>query len=144
MPGTNDDMRSPFVSDEHTRTLREVRMYASPDLPDFVDSVDLIFDHSIVRVAVDSLDDTVRCTRLSPPVPLPTEGAQALTSGFWEPLLGKVLTAAWHMTNDRGYRDAVELQLRDSVNEGGYTIVRIEAAASGLWISELTATRSVK
>lgn len=144
MTETNENMFSPFLSDEHTRTLREVRMYASAELPDSVEAIDLFFDHLVVRVSVESLDDTVYCVRLSPPIAAPGEHMETLTSGFWQPLLGKVLTATWRMTNERGYNDAVELQLRDSVNKGAYALVRIEAAASGLWITELAPTRSVR
>jgi hypothetical protein len=110
-------------------------MFAHPDLPRGVGVVVLSFASCQVFVCVDDQNDSLICTRAMPESH--SDYLVSLPSTLWERVVGKTLTNAWLMTNDRGYRDAMQLRFRDLPNTGAYTIIQICVAASQMSISLL-------
>jgi hypothetical protein len=131
---------SPFSFDGvDMPVLEKAKMHAHPDLPEEVGLIELSFTEGGVFIAVDSDTDNLICS-----TSLPGAGAECtvpLPASFWDPLLGQALTNAWHMTNDRGYPDAVQLRFRALPNEGPYTTIQMCGLASGIAICEVKEIR---
>ena len=128
----------PFDFDD-VAILEIVRMFAHPDLPNGVCLIELSFTEGQVFVAVDDRTDDLICSRTLPEVgfacrrPFPTS--------FWDPVIGLSLITAWQMTNNRGYRDAVQLRFRARPSEGPYTLVQLYGEASQIVLGEVKEIR---
>ncbi len=120
-------------------TLNAVKMFAHPDLPKVPGLIELSFNECVVFVCIDIEYDTLTCTNTVPESH--SRYTHALTASFWDGILGKALTNAWQMTNDRGYPDAIQLRFRDLPNEGPYTIVQMYGEASQIVLTELKVIR---
>ena len=95
-------------------SLNKVRMFAHPDLPNDIGVLELSFSECTVFVCIDDEYDTLICTNTMPESH--SGYTRALTTSFWDDVLGKALTNAWQMTNDRGYPDGLQLRFRDTPN----------------------------
>ena len=115
------------------RVLEDVKMLAHPDLPQGIGVVVLSFPSCQVFVCVNEDDDSLTCTRELPESH--SDYSLSLPATFWERVMGKCLTNAWLMTNDRGYPDAMQLRFRDLPNAGAYTIIQMCAAASQMSVT---------
>lgn len=120
-------------------TLKEVKMFAHPDLPNEIGVVILSFPECRVFICIDDEYDTLICTNAMPDSH--SGYTQTLTVSFWDGILGKALTNAWQMTNDRGYPDAVQLRFRDLPNAGPYTTLQMYGEASQITLTELKVVR---
>jgi len=125
-----------------TLTLDSVRMYSHPDLPKDPGVIELSFSDWKVFVCVEADNDTLVCERSLPA----SHSAYTLElpPSFWDRVVGKTLTTAWKMTNDRGYPDALQLRFRDSPNAGEYTVIQMVAEASQITLTELRITRNFR
>ena len=119
--------------------LETVRMFAHPDFADGVSMIEMYFTTGRVFIAIDQDTDNLICSRTLPEVGAPY--TIRLPARFWDPIIGKSLTTAWQMTNDRGYPDAVQLRFRALPNEGPYTIVQLYGEASQIIVSEVEEIR---
>jgi hypothetical protein len=125
----------------NTLVLRDARMYARGGAPEGVSCVQLFFDRLARGIRVLAVDGALECSQVV------SGGREAeeedrVRSGFWAPLLGAVLESSWHMTNEQGRSDALELRLR-SRGDGTRHIVRMEASGSEILISEMESVRCV-
>jgi hypothetical protein len=116
-----------------------VGTFAHPDLPSAIGVVGLSFPDCKVFVCIDNEYDSLICTNIMPGSH--SGYTRSLSASFWDSLLGKALTNAWQMTNDRGYPDAIQLRFRDLPNAGPYTIIQMCAEASHIVLIELKVTR---
>lgn len=120
-------------------TLKGVKMFGHPDLPGGVGVIELSFSDCKVFLCIEDEFDTLLCTSI---LPASHSGyTHRLDPSFWDGTLGKALTNAWQMTNDRGYRDAIQLRFRDQPNAGSYTTVQMLGEASQISLSELKVVR---
>jgi Family of unknown function (DUF6334) len=117
-------------------TLSSAEIFSHPDLPGTAGVVVLRFRDCHVFICVNDEDDTLRCSRVLPPSH--ASYSLQMSTSFWERLLGKTLTNAWQMTNDRGYPDGVQLRFRDSPNAGEYHIVQMIGEASQIALFQFT------
>ncbi len=124
---------------EKVRTLESVKMFAHPDLPNGIGVIELSFPDCKVFVCIDDEYDTLICTNAMPESH--ASYTLALPASFWESVLGKTLTNAWQMTDDRGYPDAIQLRFRDLPNAGPYTIFQMYGEASEIALTELKVVR---
>lgn len=140
---TNVDISEQFdqFDAQESRRLREVKMFAHPDLPDHAAIGELTFDEFRVFVWVEADWDSLACSR-SVPASFLDEHSVALPTTFWEPVLGWELTNAWLMKNDRDYLDAIQLRFREHASEGPYRIVQLWAVASSLKLLNLQLTEA--
>lgn len=120
-------------------TLREVKMFAHPDLPKDIGVVELRFSECTVFVRIEDEYDTLVCANTMPESY--SAYTRSLSSSFWDGVLGKALTNAWQMTNDRGYPDALQLRFRDLPNAGPYTTLQMYGEASQITLTELKVVR---
>jgi uncharacterized protein DUF6334 len=121
-------------------TLSEVKMFAHPDLPNGIGVIELSFSDCKVFICIDDEYDTLTCTDA---VPESHSGyTYALAASFWDGVLGKALTNAWRMTNDRGYPDAFQLRFRELPNAGPYSILQMYGEASQITLTELKVVRA--
>ena len=127
-----------FDSDQ-IRTLQRVRMFAHPDLPERIGVIELSFPELTVFVCIEDEYDTLACSNSLPPTH--SEYTLRLDASFWDGLLGKSLTNAWLMTNDRGYPDAIQLRFRDLPNAGNYSVVQMYGEASQIVVTEFGVVR---
>ena len=123
-------------------TLRAVKTFAHPDLPKDIGVVELQFSECTVFVCIDDEYDTLICTNTMPESH--SSYTHALTASFWDGVLGKALTNAWQMTNDRGYPDAFQLRFRDLPNAGPYTTLQMYGEASQITLTELKVVREAR
>jgi hypothetical protein len=119
--------------------LKEVKMFAHPDLPKGIGVIELFFPGCKVFVCTDDECDTLVCTSALPESHFGY--VHALRASFWDAVLGKALTNASRMTNDRGYPDGLQLRFRDLPNDGAYTSLQIYAEASQIVLTELKVVR---
>jgi hypothetical protein len=119
-------------------------MYAEREFPTDVMSVDFEFEEGLFRVIAIPADDTIETvwpatadSHPSYPDPVP------MASEFWGPLLGMDVLHWRTMTNQRGYTDALEMELTTRTGEYRTRFIRIESIGSRLAIHEMAATRSV-
>ena len=120
-------------------TLKEVKMFAHPDLPKDIGVVELQFSKCTVFVCIEDESDTLVCANT---MPESYAGyTRSLSSSFWDGVLGKALTNAWQMTNERGYPDALQLRFRDLPNAGPYTMLQMYGEASQITLTELKVVR---
>lgn len=124
--------------------LRRVEMYAAPVFPEDVEVVEFEFDEGHFRVTVIPDDDTLETVWLSA-----TEVTNAfdphlarVAHEFWTSLVGWYVLHWRVMTNERGYTDAIELEMTPSAGEYRRRYVRIEASSSRLRIQEMVAART--
>ncbi len=124
--------------------LLRVEMYAEPAFPEDVVAVELEFSEGRYRVSVNPDDDTVETGWLAMEVANPLD-PQLVTvpHEFWAPLVGMCVLHSRMMTNQRGYTDAIELEMTPVAGEYRKSFVRIEAIASRLEIQEMVALRTV-
>ena len=72
--------------------LREVKMFAHPDLPNGIGVIELSFPDCKVFVCIDDEYDTLTCTNTMPEThSIYTHG---LAASFWDGILGKAFTNA--------------------------------------------------
>lgn len=91
----------------------------------------LIFEHATLTLRAVGEDDTIEITEGSRPS-WPNEHRADISRNFpWSTLIGKELRWAWSLTNNRGYPDALQLELAPP-GEDGQSRVRllVEVAAS--------------
>ncbi len=124
---------------EHVRTLESVSMFAHPDLPDWIGVIQFSFSAITVYVCIEDDNDTLTCINCLPQSHVGY--TLRLSASFWDRLLGKTLTNAWQMTNDRGYPDAIQLRFRELPNAGPYTIIQMYGEASRIVLTELGVVR---
>jgi hypothetical protein len=122
-------------------TLNKVKMFAHPDLPNGIGVIELSFLDCRVFACIDDQYDTLVCTNAMPESH--SGYTHALPASFWDGILGKALTNAWQMINDRGYPDAIQLRFRDLPNAGAYTLVQMYGEASQIALAELNVVREV-
>ena len=122
--------------------LSEVKMFAHPDLSNGIGVIELSFPDCKVFVCIGDEYDTLICTNTMPESH--SSYTHALTASFWDGVLGKALTNAWQMTNDRGYPDALQLRFRDLPNAGPYTTLQMYGEASQIALTELMVVREAQ
>lgn len=120
-------------------TLNEAKMFAHPDLPNAIGVIQLSFPDCRIFVCIEDEDDTLTCTNTMPESH--SAYTLALRTSFWDTVVGKALTNAWRMTDDRGYPDAIQLRFREFANSGPYTIIQIYGEASQITLTELKVVR---
>lgn len=114
--------------------LAGAEMFSHPDLPGSPGVVVLSFPSCHVFICVHDADDTLSCSN---ELPLSHKSCSLqVPASFWQLLLGKTLTNAWRMTNDRGYSDGIQLRFRDSPNAGEHYIVQMIGEASQIALSQ--------
>lgn len=124
---------------ESVRILKGVEMLSHPDLPAGVGVIEISFPDCNVFICIEDAYDTLLCTRTMPASH--NEYTCRVASSFWDSIIGKTLTNAWKMTNDRGYTDAIQLRFRDLPNAGEYTLVQLYGEASQITLTELKVVR---
>lgn len=124
---------------KRVRILEGVKMFAHPDLPHGIGVIELSFPDCKVFVCIEDEYDTLLCTNTMPESH--SGYTRALAASFWDKVLGRALTNAWQMTNDRGYPDAFQLRFRELPNAGPYTIVQMYGEASQIVLTELKVVR---
>jgi hypothetical protein len=123
-------------------TLNEAKMFAHPDLPNGIGVIELSFPDCKVFVCIEDEYDTLICKNALPESH--SSYTHVLTGSFWDGVLGKALTNAWLMTNDRGYPDALQLRFRDLPNAGPYTTLQMYGEASQIALTELMVVREAQ
>jgi len=114
-------------------------MSAHPDLPAGIGVIELRFANCAVFVCIEDEYDTLTCANALPPTY--SDYTHRLDASFWDGLIGKSLTNAWLMTNDRGYPDAIQLRFRDLPNAGNYSVVQMYGEASQIVLTEFGIVR---
>lgn len=130
---------------EDTGMLRRVEMYAALAFPEDVEVVEFEFDEGRFRVTVIPDDDTLETLWLSGmevTKPFDPHLVRAAHE-FWTSLVGWYVLHWRVMTNQRGYTDAIELEMTPPAGEYRRRFVRIEASSSRLRIQEMVAARTV-
>jgi hypothetical protein len=129
---------------EDAGMLRRAEMYAEPAYPEDVELVEFEFDEGRFRVTVIPDDDTIETAwRLATEVTNPLDPRLVrVPHEFWASLLGWNVLHWRIMTNQRGYTDAIELEMTPPAGEYRRRFVRIEAGASRLRIQEMVAART--
>ena len=124
---TTSDLLATMVHD--AGALRDVARLTHADLPDEAEGYVLTFEHAVYTARVNLDDDSLELTAGAPLLDDGYSLTACATRAPWPRALGHRLRWAWLLTNQQGYRDALQLELADP-DDPTATCVQLLAGAS--------------